>query len=213
MDRSELRSRLRELSGHHMVELLTDAEANLFLQEAHQSLLALAPWSFLQDEANATVAAGATEATVPAGVQEVREVFLTGANRRRLRRRTIEQLDAQPTFRATGIPWGWAPAEDGTIRVFPAPTTQLSVTIVGWPDSPPTLGTDGSQPPYDARYHEVVAYEAARNLLVREGDDSGRAQRYEHMVAWIVSTMARRYLPDGEQPIYPPGVQTQEVAQ
>lgn len=208
MNRSELRARLRTLSGVLMDTLLTDVEANSYLNEAYLAICSLAEWSFSYTEASVPTVAGQGVYALPAGVERVQDVLVGQVA---LQRRTVVDLDRYPTFRRTRAPWAWAPLGDTDVRVFPPPASAGStVTVRGWA-SPALLSADTSVPVFEDEFHPVIAYEAAANVLEAEGDDSGRSVVYRGEVGAYLDRMARRYLPDGGQVAYPNAEQRVEA--
>ena len=198
MDRSELRERLRTLSGVLMDTLLTDQEADAFLNEAYLALCGLAEWSFLYDEVATSASSDTTG--LPGSLGRVQAVLAGG---RALQRRDTLELARYPQSRQTGEPWAWAPVGDDAIRVFPTPEEPTEVEVRGWIDVAP-MASDAAEPLFASEFHAAVAYEAAANVLESEGDDSGRSERYRGEVMAYLDRMARRYLPDGGQVSYPP---------
>lgn len=193
MNRAELRERVRVLSGVLMDTLMSDPEADAFVNQAYLTVCGLAEWSFLYGTQGHLAAE-----TVPA-LGRVQDVLHDG---RTLQRRSLVDLDRFPPSRRQGAPWAWAPQGDSEVRIFPAPTAG-TVTVRGW-TTPAPLASDTDEPVFAVEFHDVVAYEAAASVLEAEGDDSGRTERYRGEVQSFLDRMARRYLPDGGQVAYPP---------
>lgn len=202
MNRADLRARLRTLSGVLMDTLMSDGEADAFLNAAYLSLCGVAEWAFLYVEEDATASAGTNP--LPGGIGRVQDVLLAdGGDRRLLQRRSTHELARYPAHRDDGAPWAWAAVGDDGFRLFPGPQESTPVEVRGWIDPTP-LEDDTAEPEFSPQFHDVVAYEAAALVLESEGDDSGRSERYRGEVQGYLDRMARRYLPDGGQVAYPP---------
>lgn len=207
MDRSAIRSRVRHLTGINMVELLSDVEANDYINEAYQDIVSLAEWSFLYAEGTVGTTASTSDYTLPASIVRAQDVRIaTAANRQLLVPRTLTDMARYvPDEAANGRPWAWAPKADASFRVFPTPDAVYTLTVTGW-KSVADLTADTSSPVFASQFHPVVAYAASWAILTREGDDSQRSDHYVTRVNWYLARMARQYLPGVEHPpVYPPG--------
>lgn len=205
MDLVALRSRVRSLANVLIEEVLPEADLDLYINEAYQGLCVSAPWSFRYAEETLATVAGQELYALPGSLVEVSWVSSPDDGPRRLlRRRRADQLERFPDHRADqAVPWGWANAGDGQLRLFPAPDAVYSLTVAGW-TVPAALSAGTDEPVFADEFHPVVAYEAARQVLQREAADDSRAERFLAQVGWWVSRMATRYLPDGESVAWPP---------
>lgn len=205
MDRDALVTRTRRLADVNFADLWSDVEVESIVNEAYLGLCAAAPWSFMAAEGTIAATVGTADYSLPAAVGVASDLWIAAPTRRRLRERPVEQFAWSSTDRAAQAePWGWGMVDHDTVRLFPTPDTSYTVQVRGW-KLPAELSTGTAEPTFEDAHHVAVAYEAARLILEAEGDDSGRAQQYLATVAWHLSRMAERYLPDGDEPVaWPP---------
>lgn len=195
MDKAALRARVRALTGVQMVELLSNAEIDDWVNEAYREVASLAPWSFLYEDGTVSTAAGTASYALPGTIKVAETVAIpSGANRRLLRRRQLGELDRMPDHMAgQAVPWAWAAQADGQFEVFPPPDAAYTLKVRGR-NRVAELVAETDAPVFDAEFHPAVAYVASVFVFDREGDDSGRADEYLRVAASYVTRMAHRYL-------------------
>jgi hypothetical protein len=197
---SQLRDRVRSLTSILATSVLSDAELDAFINEAHTSFCLTADWPFLLHTVTVDVAKGASSVTLtlPSGrtAQRVVDVYATdqpGGKPWQVFER------AQPTI---GESWDgrvreydWAPTPR-TVSLYPSAdrATTLRVRVVL---DPSTLTASTDQPLVPAAFRHGIAYLAASAVLEREADRTGRAQTYGSKATEVVSDMRRLLLASG----------------
>ena len=206
MDLSQLRTRVRRLSGVRLVELLPDSDLNELVNEAYRELMGLRQWPFLRRELSLSATAGDPVLEVPVPMRHIEGVALS--NGRRLRQVTVHDLD-RLTDRED-VPEVYARRDERTLVLWPTPAQDVAARV--WAqESPGDLGGDASSPVFESEFHPAIAYMVAARVLAEEGDDSGRAQMYAEEASALISRMEDRYLASQDAGVFVMGGGRQRV--
>lgn len=200
MNLEQLGTRVRSLTGVLMPTILSDTDLHGYVNEGYHGVVGAANWRFLYHEGDIATTGGTAVYNLPSGVDRAETVAVPSGGK--LRRRSLDELDREPSHRRDGTTWAWAPQADGKIELFPTPTAANTYRVRGW-TSVSDLAA-GQSPVFASEFHTAVAYEAAAIVLEREGDDSGRSGEFREEVARVLARMGLRYLPDGGEIAYPP---------
>lgn len=189
MDLSQLRTRVRRLSGVRLTELLPDADLDELLNEAYRELMGLRQWPFLRRELDLTVAKGDREVEVATPMRHIEGVALS--NGRRLRQVTVHDLDR--LVDRDDVPEVYARRDERTLTLWPTPAEQVQVRV--WAqESPADMTATSDVPVFEPEFHAALAYMTAARVLAEEGDDSGRASMYAEEASAFIGRMEDRYL-------------------
>jgi hypothetical protein len=178
MNLSELRDRVRSLTGIRLTSLRSDENIDTVINEAYQEIVNLESWPFLTAETDVTVSAGSSSFSTPQGYAEINslsysDVFNTQV---RIRQTTLDQLDLLDQ-ETQGSPEMYARVDGDTFRFWPSPTTSVTFFVRGKLDVENLR--EGDEPIFGAQFHPVLAYRASSRILGEEGDDSGRSEFYQ----------------------------------
>jgi hypothetical protein len=176
---SELRDRVRSLTGIRLISLRSDENIDTVVNEAYQEIINLESWPFLTSEENVSVAAGASSFATPQGYSEVNSLSYSDQFNAqvRIRQTTLDQLDMLDQT-SEGSPEMYARIDGTTFRFWPKPTTSVTFFLRGKLDVD-NLSRDSDEPIFANQFHPVLAYRAASRILGEEGDDSGRSEFYQ----------------------------------
>lgn len=189
MDLSQLRTRVRRLSGVRLTELLPDDDLDALLNEAYRELMGLRQWPFLRRELDLSAAQGDPQLSVATPMRHIEGVALS--NGRRLRQVTVHDLDRLED--REDVPELYARRDERTLTLWPTPAEQTPVRV--WAqESPVDMVATSDAPVFEEEFHPTLAYMAAARVLAEEGDDSGRAQMYADEATSFIRRMEDRYL-------------------
>lgn len=191
MNLNQLVERTRNLTGIRLQSIRSDDQIRQVLNESYQEVLSLFAWPFLRTDASLTLSAGDDEFETPV---TFRYLTAVSAGTKRLRQTTLDALDEAEDKEAE--PELYARVTDRTIRVWPTPEVNVTITLRGQIEYDPLGGSD--EPEFAEQFHPVVAYRAASRLLLEEGDDSGRSEAYERDFAGYVQRMQDYYMSSGD---------------
>lgn len=179
MNLSEIRDRVRSLTGIRLVTLRSDENIDTVVNEAYQEIVNLESWPFLVSEETVTVAAGTTSFVTPQGYSEMNSLSYSDQFNAqvRIRQTTLDELDRLDQT-AEGSPEMYARVDGSTFRFYPTPTTSVTFFLRGKLDVE-SLSRDSDQPIFAPQFHPVLAYRASSRILGEEGDDSGRSEFYQ----------------------------------
>lgn len=191
MTLTELRARVRRLTGIRMTTLLSDTDIDQVLNEVYAQLLGVTDWPFLYTTGQVATVAGQANVAIPAPLRTVSSVVVVGTDvHERLTQVTVDTIDdAEDT--EDGVPTVYAQVSPTTIILHPTPDAAYTVEYRGH-EAKPAL-TAGDAPVFADEFHPAVAYGAAARILAEEGDDSGRIEAYNGEVSIALSTMDQRY--------------------
>lgn len=194
MNRSEIRDRVRSLTGIRLETLRSDENIDAVINEAYQEVLNLETWPFLSQETTVSVASGANSFTTPSGFAEVNSVTYSSPvdMQTRMRQTTLDELDLLDQNEA-GDPEFYARVDDADFRFWPKSSYALTFTVRG-KQSVSGLAADSSEPIFASQFHPVLAYRASSRILAEEGDDSGRSEFYQLEANTFFSRMQQFYL-------------------
>lgn len=180
MNLSAIRNHVRTLTGIASTDLLSNADLNIFINEAYLEICRESDWPFLRNETTITLAGGTAQYALPAGVAENAiasvVVLSNDTNRRQLHPRSRYSTDDSPGPLSTGNPMEYD-CWKGYISFFPVPEVAEVVTIRYFIDAP-ELSLDADTPLFENKFHTIIAYGASLRVLVREGDDTERRKFY-----------------------------------
>jgi len=209
MNLSAIRTRVRSLTSILSPSILSDAEIDAFVNEAHTLICLTADWPFL-----VYTTTGLATSNDPLAIVDLPTYSpAPGVELSRTAQRIIDvyastapgdkpwQLfeRAQPTIseNTTGYPreYEWN-AAGTTLRLYPTPSSlfYLRIRLVLDP-IPMVLPTD--QPLLPVAFRHGIAYMAAALILEREADTTGRIAAYENRVAEVIEEMRRLLLTSG----------------
>lgn len=195
MNLTDLVARTRSLSGIRLESLRSDEQIEQVVNESYQEILGLYPWPFLKGSQTVAVAAETRTFTIPSTFRYISSLVLTmGDKTVRLKQTTVDLLDEWPDDEAE--PEYYARVDDRTVRLWPAPSDNVSVEVKGQLEFAPLRAND--EPEFAEQFHPVVAYRAAIRLLQEEGDDSGRSESYQFDAASYFQRMEKFYMASGD---------------
>ena len=196
MNLSDLVARTRSLSGIRLESLRSDEQIEQVVNESYQEILGLYPWPFLKGSQAVSVAAEATEFTIPVTFRYITGVVLdSGDHSERLRQTTLDMIDEWDADEV-GKTTYYARIDDRTVRLWPAPEAAATVTVRGQLEFAPL--SSSVDPQFAEQFHPVIAYRAAVRLLQEEGDDSGRSEAYQFDAASYLQRMEKFYMASGD---------------
>jgi hypothetical protein len=191
---NELVARARLLSGVHSAALAPDPLLLSFANELYAEVNGTLAWPFLAKQASRSLAAGSNAlllSDLAGKVRQIQQVDLTfSGGTRSLERRAIGSVPPQGS---TGVPSVYT-ADTTHLRVFPAPSEAVSLTIAYQPEALTLTGS--ATPVWPVEYHDAIAYFTAGRVLAVESDDTGRQQDYEQRALAIVERMRRHFFSD-----------------
>jgi hypothetical protein len=184
------------LSGIRLESLRSDEQIEQVINESYQEILGLYPWPFLKGSQTISVAAEATEFTIPVTFRYITGVVLdSGDHSERLKQTTLDMIDEWDADEV-GKTTYYARVDDRTVRLWPAPEAAATVTVRGQLEFPPL--SSSVDPQFADQFHPVIAYRAAVRLLQEEGDDSGRSEAYQFDAASYLQRMEKFYMASGD---------------
>lgn len=194
MNLSELRDRVRALTGIRLNTLRSDESIDSVLNEAYFEVMNLGNWPFLSSSATVSLSSGQGSFETPNGFDEISSVtYSTTINdQTRLRQTTMDELDFMEQGEV-GDPLFYARVDEKNFRVWPAPSSALTLEIRG-KLSPEVLKKDNDVPVLGEQFRPMLAYRAASKILAEEGDDSGRSRSYQEEANVMFARMQRFYL-------------------
>lgn len=193
MNLSELRTRVRRLTGIRDTDYLSDAEVDATVNEVYRELAGADDWPFLMRTHEVATVAGTAEYALPATFRRFTSANIVGSERRALDQRPAIELDALDTVDDDEPEWfaQVADASGQRILLWPTPDAVYTVTLRGYVEVDDLSA--GTSPVWSEEFHPLIAYGAAARLLAEEGDDSGRAERYEAELRDALGRMMQRY--------------------
>ena len=199
MNRSSLRSRVRTLTNIHSTALLSDAQINDALNEAHLELCGAYDWPFLIDSTTVSVVANDATYTLPA---DVRQVLLVSCNdnagsARQLNAISVFDADSLPASSSAARPQ-WYTVEGSTLTLYPTPAGAETLTV-RYVKTADDIDGDGDVPPFAAEFHPAYAYAAAARLLAERGASQAKVRSMTDVAAQFVERMRRFYLTSSDR--------------
>jgi len=203
MNLAQLRLHVRSLTGIASTDIISNADLNIFINEAYLEICRESDWPFLRAETTLNLTSGTASYAIPAGVAENSiasfAVLSNDTNRRQLRPRSRYTTDDSMGPLITGHPLEyscWA----GQVQVFPTPEANEIATIRYFAE-PAELTTDTDTPIFEAKFHSLVAYGASVRVLIREGDDTERRGFYNAQFQNGMEQMKGDYLSERDRSI------------
>ena len=198
---SEIRDRVRSLTGIRLESLRSDDNIDAVINEAYQEIINLESWPFLVDETNVNVSAGANSFTAPVAFAEVNSLSYSDSFsvQSRMRQTTLDELDRLDQS-STGSPQLYARVDGGTFRFWPTPEEPVEFLLRGKLEVS-GLTSDSSEPIFAPQFHPVLAYRASSRILGEEGDDSGRSEFYQLEANTFFLRMQQYYIRSNDRGI------------
>lgn len=197
MDLAAIRTRVRSLTSILSTSVLSDADLDAFINEAHNLLCLSADWPFLIHTVTVTATTEDPDVIVPLPVgrtaQRIVDVF--GQTEPGSKPWQLTERD-EPTIveDSSSYPreFEWVPATD-TLRLFPTPSrpTILRVRMVL---DPTVMMSSPDVPLLPPSYRHGIAYLAAAMVLEREADTTGRIDAYQQRAGSVIQEMRRLLL-------------------
>jgi hypothetical protein len=195
VNRSDLRTFVRNVTNIRSTGLLSDAEINEALSDALAAVCSAYPWSFLRTTGTVSVVANDATYTLPSDARDV--LLVSNRTDTRMARvlKAIDLVDAATVVDRKGTPQVYTLTEQPvTVTLFPTPEEDETLTVV-YRTSNPTLAADGDVPPFDAEFHKLVAYGAALTLLVDRGAGDAKLGKVSTKYGELYERMLARYAP------------------
>lgn len=194
MNLSELRGRVRRLTGMRMEALVSDADINQAINESYDHLLSREQWPFCFTEGTVNTVQDASFYDLPVDLRRVYSVHLGDGTRLQ----PVSPAELEDTTPQTGTPEVYAVTDDNSLWLYPAPDKVLTVKVAGWRRTP-VLAARTDEPIFDREYHAVLAYLASIQLLAEEGDTSDRQERFAGQAGELYGAMRKHYLPSHDR--------------
>lgn len=178
MKLSELRERVRNLTGIRLQGLRSDSQIDAVINESYEEIVNMLQWPFLRDEQTVTVASGQASFEMPSVFSEVQSItYSSDTNTQaRMMQTTLDELDFLQDD--SGDPAYYARIDDRNFKIWPKPTSQVVLTVRG-KKSVERLDSWNDEPVFAEQFHPIIAYRSASRILAEEGDDSGRSEFYQ----------------------------------
>lgn len=194
MNLSQLRDRVRALTGIRLDTIRSDEQIDAVINESYYEAMNLGSWPFLKVSTTVTVAAGAEEFTTPTGYDEISSLTYSTSqqDQTRLRQTTMDELDFLDEDEE-GDPAFYARIDETKIRIWPRPTSSITFSVRG-KAAVSELSSDSDEPVFGDQFHTMLAYRSASKILAEESDDSNRSNAYQEEANVIFARMQRFYL-------------------
>jgi hypothetical protein len=191
---SELRDRVRSLTGIRLETLRSDESIDAVLNEAYFEVLNLGNWPFLSGSETIQLNAGQDSFGTPNGYDEISSItYSTTVNdQTRLRQTTLDELDYMEQGEV-GDPMFYARIDEKNIRIWPSPSSGITLELRG-KISPEPLVRNSDVPVIGAQFQPMLSYRASSKILAEESDESNRARSYQEEANVMFARMQRFYL-------------------
>lgn len=180
MNLSALRSHVRSLTGIQSTDIISNADLNIFINEAYLEICRESDWPFLRNETTLNLTSGTSNYSLPSGVGENAIASIVAladdTNRRQLKPRSRYSTDDSPGPMSNGYPLEYS-CWKGYITFYPTPQASETLTFRFFLE-PTELSADSDVPLFEAKFHSLIAYGASVRVLIREGDDTERRTYY-----------------------------------
>lgn len=192
MNRSDHRAHVRAITNIYSTGLLSDADIDTALLNAHYRINGLHEWPWLLDTSTVTTVADTASYTLPADFVEA--LSLANQDRtapRQLRAISLYEASTRPTDNPDR-PTLYC-TDTGSLLLYPTPSVAEDLTLV-YRTTVPAYDSDDDTPPFDAEFHAIYSYSAAVDLL---SEREGSPRKIESCVALVESLaerMRRRYV-------------------
>ncbi len=204
MNLSQLRTHVRSLVAIASTDIISDADLNIFVNEAYLEIMRDADWPFLRNETTLNLVIGQDSYTLPAGVGETSiasvAILSNDANRRQLKPRSRYSVDDTLGPLINDKPQEYNTWR-GNIQFWPTPSMTETVTIRYFSE-PVELVNNTDTPTFEAKFHTIIAYGAAVRVLYREGDDTERRAYYNTLYRNGIEQMKEDYLSERDRSIF-----------
>ncbi len=202
MNLTDLRSHIRSLTAIQSTDIISNADLDIFINEAYFEICRETDWPFLRAETTLNITTGVDTYALPAGVQEVRIASIASlatndSNRRQLRPRSRYTTDDSPGPLINGRPLEYS-CWTGNIKFFPVPD-EAEILTIRYLTFPAKLTSGSDVPVFDEKFHSLIAYGASVRVLVREGDDTERRGYYLTQFKNGMEQMKNDYLSERDQ--------------
>lgn len=197
MDLAALRTRVRSLTSILSTSVLSDAELDAFINEAHNLICLAADWPFLVHVESVTAGTNDTEVVVPLPLGRTAQRVMDVFGQTEVNSKPWQLFErAQPTIVEDGASYprefDWVPATD-TLRLWPTLSRSVILRVRVVLD-PTVMLSSGDEPLIPAPYRHSIAYLAAALVLEREADTTGRVDAYQQRAGGAIQEMRRLLL-------------------
>ena len=200
MNLSDLRARVRALTGIPSTSILSDAILDAYINEAYRDVATAYDWPWITNTwtftgAGYDPAVGVQLSTSNPVVRENRvlQVYVDSPSEKRvLTRRSRWTVNEQDPPVYSGTPDEYV-FRNGYIFLAPYPS-YAETYKVDYLEPTPSLSLGTDEPLFDDEFHVALAYGAAVRALIAEGDDTERRNYYRAQFLEIVEQMREEYL-------------------
>lgn len=200
---TQLRAHVRSLTGIQSTAIVSDADIDIFINEAYQEINREADWPFLRAQTTLTTSSNVATYSLPAGVSENAiasvAILSNDVNRRQLRPRSRYSTDDSPGPYLIGRPKEYS-VWDGVVELYPTPDASETINIRYFSEIA-NLSSGSDVPVFDAKFHSLVAYGASVRVLIREGDETERRGYYNLQFKDGMEQMKGDYLTERDRSI------------
>lgn len=187
MDLSQIRSRIRKVTGFTMPELYSDSDLDTLVNEVYADILGTADWPFLYVDDTVAIADGDSTVTLPAPVRTFTSVRIDDS---RLRETTVDEIDMLDPDE-DGEPEVYARIDEEQLLLWPASDAAYTLKFRGFLQAD-ALAVDTDEPVFEQEFRPVLVYETASRILIEFGDFE-RVEGFRGQAADILSRMKVRY--------------------
>lgn len=194
MNLSDIRDRVRSLTGIRLNTLRSDENIDSVINESYYEIMNLGSWPFLNSSDTVSVSPNDDEFETPSGYDEISSItYSTNLQEQtRVRQTTLDELDLLDQ-EEKGAPLFYARIDESKIRIWPRAEEAITFNVRG-KLSVDKLEADSDEPIFGDQFHVVLAYRAASKILAEESDDSNRISAYQEEANVIFARMQRFYL-------------------
>lgn len=192
MNLSDIRDRVRALTGIRLDTLRSNDQIDAVINESYHEVINLSSWPFLVSSQTASVVSGQETFQTPTGFSEVTSVYFEESSgaKTRLQQTTVEELDTMED--QGGLPFFYARRNENTFELWPTPDVALTFNIRG-KLAVNNLSADSSEPVFAEQFHPILAYRSASKILAEEADESNRSELYQNEAGAIFARMQQFY--------------------
>lgn len=193
---TDLVTYVRDLTGVHYSDIITDTLIGRFVNEAYAEICGAENWPYMERIDYLNLPANSRLVGTEVGVNKIQQVIVVrnGDNPVQVKAQPVHstlQLSERITTLHVNTPIVYD-VQEQAIELFPAFDHDV-VVEVRYQSVVPTL-TGTLQPAFKGEYHNMLAYRAAQKVLIMEADQSDRAQVYANEYTAYYDRMVADYL-------------------